>query len=157
MADANAFDFFDFSEEESEQTAKDILSEGYDRDGRICMCGHPMKRHNEYSGIMSCSPTRLVCPCKKSRPVIDVSDTRVFLRKTRGPGSLHALAQGILAAGKAGHKVEWLIEHKCDKCGVDAKVSPVAVTQHGAIVDEATGYDALLCVQCREGLGSSGE
>jgi len=147
----NAFEFFDFSEEETEEAAKAISTEGYDRDGRICACGHPIKRHAIYGGMTSCTPTRLVCPCKASRPVLDVSDTRVFLRKTRGQGSLHALAQGLFAALKAGHKVEWLVEQKCDKCGTEGKVSPVAVSQQGVTMNEATGYDALLCLTCREG------
>jgi hypothetical protein len=147
----NPFEFFDFSEEETEEAAKAISTEGYDRDGRICVCGHPMKRHAVYGGMTSCTPTRLVCPCKSARPVLDVSDTRVFLRKTRGSGSLHALAQGLFAAIKANHKVDWLVEQKCDKCGIEGKVSPVAVSQRGVIMEEATGFDALLCVKCREG------
>jgi hypothetical protein len=57
----------------------------------------------------------------------------------------------VLASAKAGHKVDWLIEQKCDKCDVAGKVSPVSVTQHGVIVDGATGFDVLLCATCREG------
>jgi hypothetical protein len=144
------FDFFDFSEEEAEEQAMAVSNETGDRDGRICVCGHPAKRHNIYSGIVSCSPTRLVCPCKKLKPVVETSDTRVFLRKTRGAGPSHALAQGIFAASKKGHSVEWLIEMKCDKCGTEGKVSPVAVSQQGVVMYEATGFDVLLCQKCRE-------
>jgi hypothetical protein len=152
MTDNNAFEFFDFSEEETEEAALNISTEGYDRDGRICACGHPMKRHSSYGGLSTCSPTRLVCPCKEARAVIETSDTRVFLRKTRGSGTLHALAQGLHAAQKAGHTVKWLIEMKCDKCGTQGQVRPVSVSQRGVIMEEATGYDKLLCVTCRENL-----
>ena len=149
MTENNAFDFFDFSEEEAEEQAKLFGSDKFDRDGRICLCGHPMKRHTDTGGRSACSPSRLICPCKKSRPVIESSDTRVFLRKTRGSGSGHALAQGILAA-KGKHEIKWLVEMKCDKCEAEGKVSPVAVSQRGTIMDEATGFDALLCQKCRE-------
>jgi hypothetical protein len=60
------------------------------------------------------------------------------------------LAQGLHAAQKAGHTVKWLIEMKCDKCAIEGKVSPVAVSQRGTIMDEATGFDVLLCQKCRE-------
>jgi hypothetical protein len=149
MTENNAFDFFDFSEEEAEQQAREFESDKYDRDGRICICGHPMKRHTSFNGMTTCSPSRLICPCKKSRPVIESSDTRVFLRKTRGSGSSHALAQGILAA-RGKHEITWLIEMKCDKCGAEGKISPVAVSQAGIIKDEPTGFDVLLCQKCRE-------
>jgi len=149
MTENNAFDFFDFSEEEAVEQARLFESDKYDRDGRICLCGHPMKRHANYGAGSTCSPSRLICPCKKSRPVIETSDTRVFLRKTRGSGSGHALAQGILAA-KGKHDITWLVEMKCDKCEAEGKVSPVAVSQRGTIMDEATGFDALLCQKCRE-------
>jgi hypothetical protein len=145
MTENNAFDFFDFSEEEAVKQARLFESDKYDRDGRVCLCGHPMKRH----AFTKCSPSRLICPCKKARPVLETSDTRVFLRKTRGSGTGHALAQGILAA-KGKHEITWLVEMKCDKCGTEGKVSPVAVSQQGSIMDEATGFDALLCQKCRE-------
>lgn len=150
MTENNAFDFFDFSEEEAEEKAREFESDKYERDGRICICGHPIKRHAFYGGLSTCTPTRLICPCKKAREVIEASDTRLFLRKTRGSGSSHALAQGILAAKHKGQEVKWLVEMRCDKCGVEGKVSPVAVSQRGVIMDEATGYDALLCQKCRE-------
>lgn len=148
MTENNAFDFFDFSEEEAEEKANEFKTDSYDRDGRICICGHPIKRHTSFNGISTCTPTRLICPCKKQRAVLETSDTRVFLRKTRGSGSSHALAQGILAC-KDKHEVKWLVEMKCDKCGTEGKVSPVAVSQRGVIMEEATGYDALLCQKCR--------
>jgi len=149
MTENNPFDFFDFSEEEAEEKAREFEGDGYNRDGRICICGHPMKRHTEYGGLSTCSPSRLVCPCKKGKPVLEVSDTRVFLRKTRGSGTAHALTQGILAC-KGKHEVKWLVEQRCDRCKSEGKVSPVPVTQQGIIKDEATGYDVLLCQRCRE-------
>jgi hypothetical protein len=160
MTENNAFDFFDFSEEEATEKAREFEYEKYDRDKRICICGHPMKRHTELDeGKSSCSPSRLICKCRYSRPVLETSDTRVFLRKTRGTGSGHALSQGILAA-KGKHEITWLIDMKCDRCQDEAKVSPVVVTRRGVIIshfdsnddrdEEKEIFHKLLCQNCRE-------
>ena len=157
MTENNAFEFFDFSEEEAEEQARLFESDKFERDGRICLCGHPMARHTFLDGGKStCSPSRLVCKCRKARPVLETSDTRVFLRKTRGVGSGHALSQGILAA-RGKHEITWLVEMKCDKCGTEGKVSPVVVSERGIILsnfytneDKQPRFDKLLCQQCRE-------
>lgn len=156
MKENNPLDFFDFSEEEAREQARLFESDKFERDGRICLCGHPMSRHTFVNGGSTCSPSRLVCKCRHSRPVLETSDTRVFLRKTRGVGSGHALSQGILAA-KGKHEITWLIEMKCDKCGADGKVSPVVVSERGIILtnfdtndDRQPRFDQLLCQNCRE-------
>ena len=147
---SNAFDFLDFTVEEARKTDMELLSRPTERDGRICSCGHPVARHAQLSGIVLCKPTRMECPCKSVRPVLDCSDVRPFLRKTAGPGPMHALGRGIAAALEKNLKVNWLIEMKCDRCKKEGPVSPVPVTQSGFSVDYATGFDALLCRECRE-------
>lgn len=147
-----AFSRLDFTQEEA-QAADDALCarQGRRRDGRICVCGHPLGRHTVLSGgLVYCKPSKMECPCKATRAVVDSSDTRPFLRKTEGPGVLHALGRGVQAAVKAGHTVDWLVPAQCDRCGVEGPISPVPVTQRGVAVNEPTGYDALLCRKCRE-------
>lgn len=151
-SEKDPFEFLDFTEEEAAEALEEVnrnFGRGA-RDGRICLCGHPNKRHTSYSGIVSCTPTKMSCPCKKVRLVVDTADTRPFLRKTHGSGVFHALGQAMVGAKKAGIAVEWIVDMKCDRCGVAGPVSPVPVNQRGIAVDEATGFDALLCKECRE-------
>ena len=120
-------------------------------DRHICACGHASSRHTVMAGIVYCKPSRMECPCKKLRPVLETSDTRLFVRKTDGGGAAHALARGIKAAVEKGRSVRWIVDLVCDRCGeAHANVVPVPVTQTGAAVPRATGYDALLCPECRK-------
>lgn len=121
------------------------------RDGRICICGHGVAKHSNLGGLVSCKPSKMDCPCKKVRPVLDAEDTRPFLRKTQGGGSAHALSRGLASLISNGKEAIWIIDLKCDRCGEESNsLSPVPVTQSGTAVNEATGYDALLCLKCRE-------
>ena len=149
----NPFEFFDFDVEEVKTAEEKIKAMSRpDRDKRICACGHPMNSHTvTSSGIVMCTPSRMVCPCKSVRPVLIDGDARKFLRKTLGPGPEHALARGILASIEDGKDVEWIIDMACDKCGVVGSISPVPTTREGLVQFEATGYDALLCKTCRSG------
>lgn len=147
----DAFAFLDFDYEDVAAAEHELGKRpGNGRDRRICLCGHPVGRHTMVSGITFCKPSRMECPCKAQRLVLESEDTRVFLRKTEGSGALHALGRGLKAAKDAGKKVTWIVEMKCDRCQKDGPVSPVAVTQRGVLVSSATGYDALLCKKCRE-------
>jgi hypothetical protein len=125
-------------------------------DKRICLCGHAINKHLVDSGIITCTPSKLYCPCKNLRPVVLVEDTRLFLRKTNGPGAEHAFTRGLAASFSADKNVEWLETPKCDKCGIEAtpagdvRISPAAVTEFKTLSYEATGYDALLCDNCLE-------
>jgi len=119
-------------------------------DPRICICGHPVGRHTIAEGMVFCKPSRMECPCKKCRPVVEVDDVRKFLRKTSGAGPLHALTLGIKKLAQDGKNVKWIVELVCDRCGAEGvPVSPTPVTQRGFAAQHATGYDALLCEKCR--------
>jgi hypothetical protein len=144
----DAFAFLDFDYEDVADAERKLGRLGLNK--TICICGHPSGRHTMVSGITFCKPSRMECPCKAERLVLEVDDTRVFLRKTEGSGPLHALGRGMKAAKDAGKKVTWIVEMKCDRCEKAGPVSPVAVTQRGSLVNAATGYDALLCRKCRE-------
>lgn len=116
----------------------------------ICACGHAMARHTISHGIVMCKPARMECPCKKARPVLLAQDTRMFIRKTAGGGAQHALTRGIRESLTKDKSVEWIIDLVCDRCGEEnASIIPVPVTQGGTAVSRATGYDALLCPDCR--------
>lgn len=122
-----------------------------ERDGRICICGHGVSKHSELAGAVNCKPSKMDCPCKKIRPVLDAEDTRPFLRKTQGGGPMHALSRGLASLVSSGKQAEWIVDLKCDRCGDQSdRLVPVPVTQSGTAVTEATGFDALLCPKCRE-------
>lgn len=151
----NAFDFFDFTEDEAAE-ALTWIAETDKRTGHICVCGHPVGRHtyvparNRYT----CSANKNNCKCAQNRPVIEVENARLFLRKTIGTGAMHALGQGIKAALDAGQNIEWLVPQQCDMCKKPGKVSPVAVNFIGdriAIMNTSTESDGLLCAECRVG------
>lgn len=144
------FKFLDFTLEEAIE-ADALVTTKRERDGRICNCGHPVGRHNDEHGVVVCNPSRMQCKCKKIKPVLESADVRPFLRKTEGSGALHALGRGLQAAVTQGIKVEWLVEMKCERCQAEGPISPVSVTQNGFITNEPTGFDAMLCHECRKG------
>lgn len=121
------------------------------RDGRICLCGHGVSKHQVFSGRVVCKPSKMDCPCKKVRAVIDAEDARPFLRRTQGGGPMHALSRGLAALAASGKDAQWIVDLECDLCHEHSdNLVPVPVTANGFATDEATGYDALLCPTCRE-------
>ena len=142
-------------------------------DRRICLCGHGANKHknpdiademrNRYvSGVVAertyaCYPNAKVeCPCKMPQPVIVVSDSRWFLRKTDGAAHKHALIRGIRSLLELeGATVDWLIVPTCNKCGgsgQDMNILPAPLTKDGRATHDglSEGYDRLLCERCRE-------
>ena len=149
MTDKNPFEHLDFTAEDVTNAKKELgRKKRLDRDNRICVCGHPVARHDTTYATY-CKPSKMECPCKKVRPVLQVGDVRCFLRKTTGAGVFHALGLGLQAAVERGFSVHWLIDMKCDRCGKEGSLSPVPVTANGIAQEQATGYDALLCPTCR--------
>lgn len=137
--------------DEVDEKDQDLIARrAYGNDRQICLCGHGVSRHTVVSGVVFCKPARMECPCKRVRPVLVTEDTRMFIRKTEGSGSAHALTRGIRAAVEKNKGVSWVVDLMCDRCGKsDNNVVPVAVTQSGHASSYATGYDALLCPDCR--------
>jgi hypothetical protein len=141
-------------------------------DRRICLCGHGTNKHqdpnisdvkrNRYiDGKVAerqyeCRPNAsVICPCKLPLPVIVVSDSRWFLRKTTGGGASHALIRGIRSLLDIDNAtVEWLIEPTCFKCGdtSSGNILPVPLTKTGNLTHDglSEGYDRLLCEECRK-------
>jgi hypothetical protein len=147
----NPFDFLDISEEEAMSNLDEANRYGK-RDGRICICGHSLKFHNfiDTRGVHVCNALKQACPCKNPRVVVESTNTRVFMRKTEGGGGLHALVRGIAGAQKVGATVDWVVDMKCDRCGTEGPIAPVPISPEGAIQSRSTGYEALLCRNCRE-------
>lgn len=120
------------------------------RDPRICVCGHAVNKHVVESG--ACEPTRYKCPCRQVIPVLTVDDTRLFLRRTTGPGAEHALTRGIAALADANKGCEWIEDnHKCFKCGGNDKLRAVPTDQSGTMVKyEHAAFNILACANCYE-------
>jgi len=136
--------------EETLEALQESRSVRDDYDPRICLCGHAVKRHTSANGYVYCKPSKMSCPCKTVRPVLEVQDIRKFLRKTTGAGPLHALSLGIASHVLENKSVKWIVDLVCDRCGdTQSPVTPVPVTQRGHAAPRATGYDALLCTKCR--------
>ena len=129
------------------------------RDGRICLCGHPVSRHIVAAGIVSCTLGRQTCPCKSVKPVIDVTDTRYFLKKTEGYGPLHALSRGVALLEEKGGSGDWIVTIECQNpnCAKtpNSRVIPVPVDGRVTpprVATSATGYDLLLCTTCTDSM-----
>lgn len=152
---ATAKDIFDkmgIDPEEAIRTDQELRNKPRG-DKRICLCGHSVARHDLTLDRPVCTVGKMYCPCKRVQPVLTVEDTRPFIRKTEGASILHALSLGIASASERGHEMELIPEawvcHKCER--QDVRLSPVPVTANGVPQTEATGYDALLCDECRKG------
>ncbi len=125
------------------------LKEQKPRDPRVCLCGHAVNKHTVVNGITMCNPSRMTCRCKNCKPVIEVDDTRKFLRKTTGPGYEHALIRGIAALHEIGKGMKWIEPPKCDRCSTtEGRIVPVPITDGKTVAYEDTGRNALLCDKC---------
>jgi len=153
MPELNALEMMGITLEEGLAADKAMLEKTTTKRQRtpeICICGHSVTKHSNHVGLVNCKPAALDCPCKKLRVVLEAEDTRLFLRKTGGAGAMHALSRGITSSIQAGKAVKWTVDLMCDRCQSSANnVVPVPVTQNGYGADYATGFDALLCPECR--------
>ena len=130
-------------------------------DRRICACGHGMSRHrrDDIKHINVCKPGAYQCPCLVPKPVLEVPNTRFFMRKSAGSGEKHAIAMGYAASKEAYSEEEfsararWLIPKECEFCGAETNYYPVRVTPTGKVLfdsDEDEGVTAFLCSECRD-------
>jgi hypothetical protein len=126
-------------------------------DTTVCVCGHPVARHLPGG---TCAPTRMSCWCREARPVMEVGDTRAFLRKTKGV-SAHALSSGVDALHGKQKSWAWLPgKQACAECGEQGVVVfPLVVnTATRELVVDFTGFiprearDELFCWPCVEKL-----
>jgi hypothetical protein len=138
---------------EAERVDRELTQNARVKDKRICLCGHAVGRHDMTLGRPICVVGRMECKCKNLQPILAVSDTRPFIRKTEGSSLNHALSRGIAAAMSAGCDIDKIEdEWACHKCGVSGeaiRLTPVAVTANGVPTDYDSGYNALFCDDCR--------
>jgi hypothetical protein len=152
MKDKSMDEVLSFPIEESEE----VIEKGDADSGLICTCGHSGKYHNE-SEVDYCLVGRQACRCNEFIPVLKVSDTRHFMRKSQGNGNLHALSLGIASARLVKAKTEtetnpqtgiktrtkkpvemkWNLDICCMKCmRSDVGLSPTMVSLQGQIIYE---------------------
>ena len=139
--------------DEAERVDKELTLNARTKDKRICLCGHALGRHDMALGRPVCQVGKLACNCRTLQPVLVVSDTRPFIRKTEGSSMNHALSRGIAAARKAEVTIDLIEEawgcHKCGTAGEAIRLTPMAVTANGIPTDHDSGYNALFCDDCR--------
>lgn len=118
------------------------------RDPRVCICGHAMNKHVPESG--ACEPTRYKCPCRMATPVLTVDDTRLFLRRSTGPGPEHALTRGIAALAEAGKSCDWIeTGGKCMKCESTEAIRAVPTDSTGMkVIYDHSAFNIMVCVDC---------
>jgi len=147
-----------------------INKQGVDR--RICICGHAMDRHKAEATLgwekpvpilkwsdptepFKCTPNAQSCSCRRLIPVLEVSNTKYFLKKTAGSGELHALTRGIRALAKVqGHTMNWIVEPTCLLCGctdVGERIVPAVFNADKTLkqTEGSIGYDDFICQKCR--------
>jgi hypothetical protein len=142
-------------------------------DRRICICGHPVTRHKTWQrdeflkkdvlvpileaenpqAKFQCQPNALLCDCKKCIPVLKVSNTKYFLKKTDGASESHALVRGLRGLINSEiPEMEWLVERVCCLCqAVGDDIVPAPFTEEGALKRSkgSEGYDNFVCQSCR--------
>lgn len=142
-----------FDPDEAERTDKELTINARTKDKRICLCGHSVGRHDMELGRPVCVVGKLACNCRNLQPVLTVTDTRPFIRKTEGSSLNHALARGIAAARKIDVDISFIEEswacHKCGVAGEAVRLVPMTVTANGLPANYDTGYNSLLCDDCR--------
>lgn len=118
------------------------------RDPRICICGHAMNKHVPESG--ACEPTRYKCPCRNQTAVLTVDDTRLFLRRSTGPGPEHALTRGIAALAEAGKGCDWIEDGgKCMKCEGTESIRAVPTDSTGMkVIYDHSQFNIMVCADC---------
>jgi len=150
-------DAFDVNQDELELIDKAVRQPPQRNDRRICICGHPVSRHDKET--RACRPARFDCPCRRLHPVIEVPNTRFFLSRTMGSGEKHALTRGIFMARQAmgddfDERAKWLVELQCEnpECKQPTKLYPVKCDTDWFRIydaDKEQGVTCFYCENCR--------
>jgi hypothetical protein len=116
----------------------------------VCVCGHAMNKHSEFNpGLWSCHTARMYCPCERPRAVVEVSDTRYFMTKSRGYGAQHALSTGLSKLHEKGGTSKLIIEPNCFRCEEPrTPLLPAAFDREVRLVFKPGQLNGLFCHDC---------
>jgi hypothetical protein len=122
---------------------EDIKRKEFNRN--VCVCGHAMNKHSD--GL--CHTARMYCPCENPMPVVEVSDTRYFMTKSRGYGAQHALSTGLSRLHEVGGSSRLIIEPKCFRCGEMANpLIPAGFSRDQWLVYRPGIFNGMFCLSC---------
>ena len=116
----------------------------------ICICGHSVNNHKDFGdGQLICTPAKQFCPCERLLPVIEVENTKYFLRRTRGYGEKHALTMGLHHLTKNGFWSRMLIEPICFRCeGTNLTIYPTPISRGNSVSYGPSPLNVFLCLDC---------
>ena len=125
-----------------------------DFDRQICICGHPMARHERSGEFSSCTVSKSWCACSSPLPVLEAERIKPFRFASTGFGQKHALSKGVYAMQRQGHTASWLIDPMCFKCKAeDVQIQPAPLSKTKKIIDRSGYTNVLLCMPCIEEVG----
>ena len=116
----------------------------------VCICGHSVNNHKDFGdGQLICAPGKQFCPCQRLLPVIEVENTKYFLRRTRGYGEKHALTLGLHHLTKHGFWSRMLIEPICFKCkSTSVSIYPTPISRGNTVSYGPSPLNVFLCIDC---------
>jgi hypothetical protein len=116
----------------------------------ICICGHALNKHGDLGpGRLYCRTAQMWCPCGDPEAVLEVEDSRYFMRVTRGFGVKHALIGGLARLMELNKSARWIVSLRCQNCGsTDGPILPVAVNSLGQISDKPERLNMFTCTKC---------
>lgn len=153
---SDMFSRLDFTSETATKALENTDRAYRERNGLICSCGHPVAKHivSETTRDVLCKPGLLNCKCEYLHPVIEVPNTRFFMRKSLGNGPYHALSLGLVAAIKAANEdqakqIKWVIPDTCEFCKAEGvATSPTHVDKAKRVWEEPQTHNVLICADC---------
>lgn len=156
ISDSNMFNRLGFNPDAAVKALETTDRSYRERNGLICSCGHPVAKHitNKNTGAVLCKPGLLHCKCEYIHAVIEVPNTRFFMRKSLGNGPYHALSLGLVAAIKGASKeqaeqIKWVIPEMCEFCKAEGvPTSPTHVDKAKRVWEEPQTHNVLICEDC---------
>jgi hypothetical protein len=119
------------------------------RNQDICVCGHAIARHYEWSqGQFVCQVAKLFCPCRQIVAILNVDDTRAFMYDTSGRGVEHALFKGLKRLKQMKKSSRSLILNECWSCSATGSIEPVPISDSNEISNKPESRNAMFCEKC---------
>ena len=116
----------------------------------VCVCGHPMAHHESvYEGLDSCQESKMFCPCRFKKAVLEVEDLRAFKFSSEGYGRDHALWKGLKKLRTMGKGATALVDSTCWKCLEKRPIEPVSITPGNLVSRQPQARNVMVCIPCR--------